>query len=171
MKKHPEREKKIALLQQNLSSIRKIAGWTTGQLGEKIDVSKQTISNLENNKSPMNFTQYIAIRSILDCEIENTENEVLAKVVDILLDRDDELDEEKYAEIQSEIDKVAAAASGGVAGAALAGTFSSLVTPTLIKFGLSSLLGPLAAITGAVVGITGSSWLQKLLQNKNNKES
>ena len=45
-----ERNKQIRRLQQNLSSIRKIAGWTAEILGEKIGVTKQTISNIENNK-------------------------------------------------------------------------------------------------------------------------
>lgn len=156
-----DRDKKIALLQQNLSSIRKIAGWTTEQLGEKIGVSKQTISNLENNKSPMNFTQYIAIRAILDYEIEeNKDNEVLAKVVDILLDHGDELDEDNYQKVKSGIDAVAAAASGGIAGAALAGTFAGLVNPIL------GLLGPVGLLGGAIAGATSSLWLKKILKNK-----
>ena len=86
-----EREKNIRRLQQNLSVIRKVTGWTIEQMGNKIGVTKQTISNLENGRTPMNFTQYIAIRAILDCEIEtNTTNEVLVRVVSILLDSDDE---------------------------------------------------------------------------------
>ena len=88
-------QKHIRRLQDNLASIRKIAGWTAEQLGEKIGVTKQTISNLENNKSPMNLTQYIAIRSVLDHEIQsNPENTVLPEVVAILLDNDD-IDENK----------------------------------------------------------------------------
>ena len=74
-KQFDQRQKQINRLQENLSSIRKIAGWTAEVLGNKIGVTKQTISNLENNKTPMNFTQYIAIRSVLDAEIEqNKEN-------------------------------------------------------------------------------------------------
>ena len=69
-KQFDQRQKQINRLQENLSSIRKIAGWTAEVLGNKIGVTKQTISNLENNKTPMNFTQYIAIRSVLDAEIE-----------------------------------------------------------------------------------------------------
>ena len=92
------KQKQIKRLQDNLSSIRKIAGWTAEQLGEKIGVTKQTISNLENNKSPMNLTQYIAIRSVLDHEIQsNPENTVLPEVITILLDKDD-IDENKYDE-------------------------------------------------------------------------
>ena len=50
-----EREIQIKKLQQNLSPIRKIAGWTAEVLGDKIGVTKQTISNLENKKTPMNL--------------------------------------------------------------------------------------------------------------------
>ena len=109
-----EREKQIKKLQQNLSSIRKIAGWTAEVLGDKIGVTKQTISNLENQKTPMNFTQYIAIRSVIDAEIEsNKDNEVLPKVVALLLDSDDELDEDDYSKVQDVVGTVAATAAGG----------------------------------------------------------
>jgi transcriptional regulator with XRE-family HTH domain len=116
-----ERTLRIKRLQHNLSTIRKVAGWTTEQMGGKIGVSKQTISNLENGKNPMNFTQYIAIRAILDYEIEtNTDNEVLPKVVAILLDSDDD----EYKKNKDSIEIVAASAAGGVAGAALLGVFA-----------------------------------------------
>ena len=81
-KQFDQRQKQINRLQENLSSIRKIAGWTAEVLGNKIGVTKQTISNLENKKTPMNFTQYIAIRSVLDAEIEqNKENKVLIAIL------------------------------------------------------------------------------------------
>ena len=43
-----QRQKQINRLQKNLSSIRKIAGWTAEVLGNKIGVTKQTISNLDS---------------------------------------------------------------------------------------------------------------------------
>lgn len=46
----------IKKLQVNLSSIRKIAGWTAQDLGKKIGVTKQTISNLGNQKTEMTLT-------------------------------------------------------------------------------------------------------------------
>ena len=55
----------IQYLQENLQSIRKIAKWTAEDLGKKIGVTKQTISNLENNRTRMNLTQYIAILTVL----------------------------------------------------------------------------------------------------------
>ena len=121
-KQFDQRQKQINRLQENLSSIRKIAGWTAEVLGNKIGVTKQTISNLENNKTPMNFTQYIAIRSVLDAEIEqNKENKVLPQVIAILLDSDNELDNDEYEEIQKSVETVSAVASGGIKGAAAEG--------------------------------------------------
>ena len=38
----------IAQFQEHMKTIRKVAGWTVQELGDRIGVSKQTISNLEN---------------------------------------------------------------------------------------------------------------------------
>jgi len=123
-----EREIHIRKLQQNLSPIRKIAGWTAEVLGDKIGVTKQTISNLENNKTPMNFTQYIAIRSVLDYEIANNkENEVLPKIVALLLDCEDELDESDYLKVQDVVGTVAATAVGGTPTTKLDSVFDILI--------------------------------------------
>ena len=122
-----ERHSQISKLQSNLASIRKIAGWTAEVLGNKIGVTKQTISNLENNKTTMNFTQYIAIRSVLDAEIaQNTENKVLPQVIAILLDSNDEVDNEEYEEIQKSVETLSAVANGGVKGAALLSALTAL---------------------------------------------
>lgn len=149
-----EREAQIKRLQQNLSSIRKIAGWTTEVLGDKIGVTKQTISNLENVKTPMNFTQYISIRSVLDYEIENNkENEVLPKVVALMLDSGDELDDDNYSKIQDVAGTVAASAVGGTPTAKLDSVFA-LLTASL------PLIVP---IVGAIIGST-SHWSKKWLK-------
>jgi DNA-binding XRE family transcriptional regulator len=117
-------------------------------MGEKIGVSKQTISNLENGKSPMNFTQYIAIRSVLDCEMNaNPENDILPKVVAILLDSDDE-DYDKYRE---SVNVVAATAAGGVSFVVLAGVFAALV--------------PLSGFVLPTVSV-GATWLKDILKSK-----
>ena len=149
-----EREKQIKKLQQNLSAIRKIAGWTAEVLGEKIGVTKQTISNLENQKTPMGFTQYIAIRSVLDYEIENNkENEVLRKVVMLLLDSDDELDEEDYSKVREVVGTVAATASGGIPPAKLDGVFDILIKSLTL----------LAPIIGAIIG-SSKNWPKRLFK-------
>lgn len=148
-----EREIQLRRLQQNLSSIRKIAGWTAEVLGEKIGVTKQTISNLENGKTPMSFTQYIAIRTALDCEIEgNKENEVLPKVVAILLD-DNELDDENYSKVKDVADTVAASAVGGTPTVKLDKIFDVLI---------ASLPFIIAPIIGAIIS-SSFNW-KKLLK-------
>jgi transcriptional regulator with XRE-family HTH domain len=117
-------------------------------MGDKIGVSKQTISNLENGKSPMNFTQYIAIRSVLDCEIEtNSDNDVLPRVIAILLDSN----EDEYEKYREPVNVVAASVAGGTAVGALASVLAALV--------------PLSKI-GVPVGIACASWLKDVLKNK-----
>lgn len=167
-KEKKQKQKQKQLLQQNLCSIRKIAGWTAEQLGEKIGVTKQTISNLENSKTPMNLTQYIAIRSILDYEIEsNHDNTVLPQVINILVDKGAELEEENYSEIKEAVDTVAASASGGKTGAPLAKTFTSLLTTPK---GISALatLGIMIGQSGIMAKIADvartASWLKKILK-------
>ena len=83
-------KREIEKLTDNLPAIRKVAGWSSEELGRFIGVTKQTISNIETHKNVMTKTQYIAIRTVIDYEIiEKPENELLAKVVTILLDTDD----------------------------------------------------------------------------------
>lgn len=41
----------IQIMQDNLCDLRKIAGWTAETLAGKLGITKQTISNLENQKS------------------------------------------------------------------------------------------------------------------------
>ena len=147
----------ISRLQQNLTAIRKIAGWTAEELGKKIGVTKQTISNLENKKTPMNLTQYIAIRAILDYEIANNkENTVLPQVVTILLDKADELDEKDYDSLKEAISAVSISAAGGIAGVTLASMFAGLLAPIgIIGVGM---VGPIGAIAGGT-----AYWLKKIL--------
>lgn len=139
--KKNERQLQINRLQQNLSSIRKIAGWSAETLGNKIGVTKQTISNLENKKTPMTFTQYIAIRAVLDAEIEtNKDNEALPKVISILLDSVDSIDDNEYKEVQRSVETVAATASGGVASSALLGLLGAISPLAVSLIGTATLV-------------------------------
>ena len=145
----------VKKLQDNLSTIRKIAGWSAQELGKKIGVTKQTISNLENKKTEMTLTQYIAIRTILDYEIaHNTSNELLPRVVHLLLDvPDDELSVEDRAKIDQVMTTLAAASVGGIGLA------------SLVSVG-AGLLGGIAgiAIAGATIG--SASWLDRIVKKK-----
>lgn len=146
-------ENDIKKLQDNLSTIRKIAGWTAQDLGRKIGVTKQTISNLENRKTEMTLTQYIAIRTILDYEIENNRsNAVLPQVVHILLDvPDEEISDEDRIKIDQAVTTLAAASVGG---AGLVGLIS-------VSTGL---LGGIAGLTLAGATIGSVSWIKKLME-------
>ncbi|MEN3006032.1 helix-turn-helix transcriptional regulator [Dehalobacterium formicoaceticum] len=153
-----QRTFQITCLQKNLSAIRKIAGWTAEQLGEKIGVTKQTISNLENGKTPMTLTQYIAIRAVIDYEIQtNKENTVLPQVVEVLLNRDEEYSDEEREQISENVKTIAATAAGGITGASLAAVSAGL---------LGGVLGlPIAALGGIAASTV---WLSKVIKEKKN---
>ncbi len=137
----------IERLQNHLQLIRKAGGWTAEGFGEMIGVTKQTISNLENRRTPLTKTQYIAIRAVLDYEIKNNpDNAVLERIVGLLLD--DEISEEGLEKVKS----AAVYASGAK------------------KTGLNpeTVVGTISALLGAVVAastITGGNgtWLSRLL--------
>ena len=110
-------EEIISLLQDNLSSVRKIAGWTTEELGDKIGVTKQTISNLENKKTKMTRTQYIAIGTVLKYEVSSNKNaEVLAYVIGILLDSGKRFSDTERADIKKNFEMLAVASTTGMKG-------------------------------------------------------
>ena len=75
----------IQIMQDNLCDLRKIAGWTAETLAGKLGITKQTISNLENQKVKLSRIQYIAIRAVFECEIaSNPSNTTLRKVMGVL---------------------------------------------------------------------------------------
>ena len=81
---------KIFKLQKNLPIIRNLAGWTAEDLGDRIGVTRQTITNIEKSETlSMTKTQYIAIRAVLEYEIEQSKNAVLADSISVLVDADD----------------------------------------------------------------------------------
>lgn len=154
--KNVDIKEQIWRLQENLRSIRMIAGWTTEDLGNKIGVTKQTISNIENHKVKLTQTQYIAIRAVLEYEIkENPKNVVLAQVIPILLDYEDE---NKKDEIKEAVETIAATASGGIQGEQLLTVSNALLNP-LIEAG-NFIGNAFGLVGGAVGGLVGTlNWL------------
>ena len=99
---------------ENLPAIRKIAGWRAVDLGKLIGVTKQSISNLENHKSKMTLMQYIAIRHMIDYQIQKQpENKALAQIVPLLLDAVSQTKDE-YANVRASAEEMANAAAAGV---------------------------------------------------------
>lgn len=151
----------ISKLQDNLLVIRKVAGWTTTKLGDLIGVTKQTISNIENKKTVMTKTQYIAIRAILDYEIvKNPENVALAQVVNILLNTDD-LSEDDQQKMETTMAYVSGAAAKGLSSAAIAAGMAGLITA------LGFAAGPMVATVIAASQVP--KWLELITKAKGNK--
>ena len=61
----PDKETLLAY-QKNLKTFRKFAGWTQTELGEKLGMSKQNISSLENGKINMTVLHYYALRYLFE---------------------------------------------------------------------------------------------------------
>lgn len=130
---------KIERLQRNLAVIRKVAGWSAEELAEMLGVTRQTIVNLENSDTyNMTKLQYIAIRAIFEAEISNGQNNTLAQVIDILVDKDD-IPEQVKGEVRNTVStatnnlgrRVGSAAGGAAAIAALIPILAPISGPIL----------------------------------------
>ena len=145
-------DREIAKLQDNLLMIRKAGNWSAEEFGKMIGVTKQTISNLENKKTVMNKTQYIAIRAVLDFEIsERSDDTSLAYIVNLCLNSDN-LSKEEIKKAQA-----------FVAGASKTGLDSATILG-----GLAALIGIAAAEALAIVSPTtigsAGTWPAKILK-------
>ena len=100
MAMNTQQKRMVNRLQSNLYTIRQLAGWSADDLGELLDLTKQTIYNLERGKPKMSLVQYLAIRTIIDDEIcRQPDNKALSSAVALLLD-DEELSDKEYDELQ-----------------------------------------------------------------------
>lgn len=148
----------IERLQDNLALIRKAGGWSAEEFGEMIGVTKQTISNLENKKTPMSKTQYIAIRAVLDYEIaeraEQEDDTALSSTVNICLNSES-LSEEDIKKAQAFVE---GATRTGLDKAAMAGGLVAILGTVAAE----AILAPLA--TPIIAGST--LWIANLLKKK-----
>lgn len=82
-------ETKMKQLQDNLSCLRKLAGWTAEEFGDQLGITKQTVLNLEKGRTPVNRIQYIAIRAIFEKRAaEMEDNRILSDALERLVDTD-----------------------------------------------------------------------------------
>lgn len=91
--------------------VRKAVGWSAEEFGEKIGVTRQTISNLETKKIKISKTTYIAMRFVLDEEIEERpdETEMLKAVLDSFVDNPEKYTDEQREEIRKKTDLLSSA--------------------------------------------------------------
>lgn len=122
--KYPSNEKTRQILQDNLKSIREILNWTSADLGDLIGVTKQTISNLETKNSKLTKLHYIAIRTVVDFEIEklkSTDSD-RAKRAEMLLEILSKAETENldFDEISQASKLIVSSTSAAIAGAIIA---------------------------------------------------
>lgn len=149
--KYPSTEDTRAILQNNLKDIRLILNWTSSDLGNLIGVTKQTISNLEKLNNRLTKLHYIALRTVIDFEIENlkTTDKDRADRAELLLNFFDE--SEKYAASENksiDLEQIS--------------EVSSLIAASSTVKLAAKIMGPLAAIIGAPV-------VAALINSKNKK--
>ena len=161
-------------LQKYLPLIRNAAGWTAEELGNKIGVTKQTISNLENQRTRMSKTQYLAIQMVISQKVATTPDDLtLANVMRLVMDTDEEqainydaipqaiaavehLDNETFTTTStSKMNNPALGAAVGSTVGGIAGAMAMLG------------LGPAGAISAAVLGATIAPWLTRALDDRN----
>ncbi|MBQ3137212.1 MAG: helix-turn-helix transcriptional regulator [Clostridia bacterium] len=157
----------IKRMQENLLLIRRTVGWSAAEFGERIGVTRQTISNIENGRNKLNKTQYIAMRSVLDAEIEScpTDTEMLKILLDVLIDNPDNYSEEMRKELA---DKANLMVPGILVGSATREKVSKEWMIVAATVAGATLFPPSVAVLGAV---SVSAWLRKLTKkNKKTKE-
>lgn len=78
---------KMYITQQHLADIRKMLGWSAQKLGEEIGVTRQTINKIENGKTPLSQTIYLALLYVLKRETStfSADTAMLQCVLDILI--------------------------------------------------------------------------------------
>lgn len=154
----------IDKFQENLSIIRKVAGWTTQELADELGVARQTVSNLETGRSPMTKLQYLALRTVFNTEIAGRENRDLAKVIKTLVDDPIEQMIAATASPTASVEEngVGGEDAGKVDGAVISGRASSSHT-VKSKRSPSLTMQALAVITGALASGTAAGLLTYLI--------
>lgn len=146
----------IDKMHEYLSIFRKLAKYSSEELGNEIGVSRTTIVNFERNVKNirMSKAQYIALRTVLEAranELEKQENDnSLNKAIKLVFYNPDY--EKKELQIKESL----------TTAGAICGVVGSIPIATL----LSPLLGNV--LTGVVLG--GASAILKGLKDKGNKE-
>lgn len=156
----------IERLQDNLLLIRRAAGWTAEEFGEKIGVTRQTINNLEAKRNKLNKTQYIAMRAVIEAEMAKApeETEMLGCLLEVFVDNPDKYDKKNKEELLAKANMLTPSILAGT-------TTRKEVSKELV--GVAGALGMAAALTsipvvGSGIALVGgtSVWLMKAIKDK-----
>ena len=153
----------ILRMQDHLLLIRRTVGWTAEAFGERIGVTRQTINNIEAGRNKLTKTQYIAMRSVLDAEINQhpDDTEMLRLLLDVLVDSPEKYSGDEVKELISKANLMSPSILAGTTSRAevskewmkVAGGLAGVATVmSLIPFG-----------GGIVGGAIAGGWLSKML--------
>ena len=133
-------------IQQNFEAIRKIAHLEIDELKELLDVSRQTIYNIEKRKSDLSYPQIVVLLLVLG-KISETNQQLKEYMDNVVFKTDDDVwISETYKAQKSN------ALNGIVGGIAAAGAFAT---------------GPLGVIAGAAMNSWLGDKIAKSVENKN----
>ena len=128
----------VERLRRDLPTIRNVVGWSAERLAELLEVSRVTIVNLENTEKRMSKVQYLAIRALLQEEIETSHNSTLENVLTVLVDRDNVYEKMKQ-ELRDQVDRVAKSVGRKAGSAAVAKNVAPIVEKTIGEMKLSEI--------------------------------
>lgn len=149
----------IRIMQDNLSDLRKIAGWTAEILAGKLGITKQTISNLETQKVKLSRIQYIAIRAVFECEVAaNSKNTTLRKVIRVLFSAIPPIYSARKEEVRTAMISIASIAAAGITGLQLYSSATALLAPLGSK---------VMQTEGSHIGEPSLMWLLEALEGSN----
>lgn len=152
----------IQIMQDNLCDLRKIAGWTAETLAGKLGITKQTISNLENQKVKLSRIQYIAIRAVFECEVAaNSKNTTLRKVMYVLFSAMPPIYSVQKDEVRTAIISIASIAAAGLTGLQLHSSAIALLAPLGSK---------VLQMDNSYSGELSLRWLLEALEDSNGLE-
>ena len=146
----------IEVFQKLLPIIRKALGWTTQVFAEKLDVTRQTISNLERGKK-MSRIQYIAMRSVIDAELEKycDETRIVSALLEAFIDNPEKYTNDERKVMLNKAKALAPAIKDG-----------ELTRKEVSEEWQMAVMGVGAAVAGCAAIATSSTWLRRLLFDK-----
>lgn len=150
----------ILRMQENLLLIRRTVGWTAEEFGEKIGVTRQTINNIESGRNKLTKTQYIAMRSVLDAEINHSpeDTKMLKILLDVLVDSPEKYNEQDREEMLTKANLMTPSILAGTTSRATVS--SEWLGAAGAILGAGTILGSLGI--GAGIAAT-SAWLVKAI--------
>lgn len=128
----------VERLRRDLPTIRNVVGWSAEHLAELLGVSRVTVVTLENTENKMSRIQYLAIRALLQDEIETNHNSTLKNVLTILVDRDN-VPEKMKQELRDQVERAAKSIGRKAGSAAVAKNVGPVVEKTIGEMKLSEI--------------------------------